>query len=102
MARRPTKSARRPKRIAPKAAEINDVLPIKETSNGVSFQSGVSIARTTPIIKRSKASVKNPIPDVNIAFKWKPDSALSSNAASTDRDNCAEETASPSTAGEYG
>ncbi len=66
---RPSISATRPKMIAPKAAASSAVDVTRPTAQGDGCHSSFRIAMTTPMMNRSYASVKKPMPEMNMTFQ---------------------------------
>src|ERR1700722_5799531 len=66
---RPSMSATRPKMMAPKAAASKAVDVTRPTAQGDGCHSSFRIDMTTPMMKRSYASVKKPMPEMNMTFQ---------------------------------
>ena len=66
---RPSMSATRPKIIAPKAAASSAVEVTRPTAQGDGCHSSFRMDMTTPMMKRSYASVKKPMPEMNMTFQ---------------------------------
>src|ERR1700684_741846 len=66
---RPSMSATRPKIMAPKAAASKAVDVTRPTAQGDGCHSSFRIDMTTPMMNRSYASVKKPMPEMNMTFQ---------------------------------
>src|SRR5271170_3735349 len=62
-------SATRPKMMAPKAEASSAVDVTRPTAQGDGCHSSFRIDMTTPIMNRSYASVKKPMPEMNMTFQ---------------------------------